>query len=249
MSTAGQLILAAYQMVGYYGATETMSGADSALGLQQLNMMLDSWSNEALMCFAITEQSFSLVPGKSRYSIGTTGSPDVNATRPIRLIEGHGAAYLQDGNGNNYAVDVVTQARWNQISNRSNIVTSNIPDTLFYDPQMPLGFINLWPQPNAGGFTVFFDSYLQLADVTSLTTAFSLPPGYELAIQSNLAVQLGPFIKNAPVSPDVKDIARKSKAVVKRSNKRNVLSQFDAELLPRGQGTYNPYVDAWTTTR
>jgi hypothetical protein len=247
MSTAQQLILAAYQMLGYYGANETMNAADSALGLQQLNMLLDAWSNESLMCYALTEQSFPVVAGKSRYSIGKTGSPDVNATRPIRIMEGPGVAYLQDSNANNYAVDVVPQSKWNQIANRGVNTTSNIPDTLFYDPQMPLGFINLWPTPSLGGYTLYFDSYLQFVDAANLISSFTLPPGYELAIESNLAMLLGPFLKNVIVSQDVKSIARYAKATLKRSNKRNNQSNFDRELLSNAQPTWDVYSGRYNT--
>jgi|SRR5579863_6414544 len=240
MSTALQLITAAYQMIGYLGANETLTAADSALGLQQLNMMLDSWSNESLTCFAITEQNFPLVVGKSSYSIGTSGGADITQQRPIRIMEGPGAAYLQDFNQNNYRVDVVTREQWNQIANRGPTTTSDIPDTLFYDPQFPLGIINLWPTPIIG-YTLFFDSYAQFGDMANLVQQFALPPGYELVIESNLAVLLGPFCKNALVSQDVKDIARWSKANVKRTNKRTNVAQFDKEITKSGQPNFNIY--------
>lgn len=240
MSTAQQIITTAYQMIGYLSANETMSAADSALGLDQLNKMLDSWSNSPQACFAVTEQSFPLVPGKSSYKIGTSGGADVNATRPLRIIEGPGAAYIQDGNGNNYPVDVVPRDQWNQLANRGPNTTSDIPDTLFYDPQSPLGVLNVWPNPTMA-YTLYFDSYQQLGNMANLTASFSLPPGYELAIQSNLAVLLGPFCKGALVSQDVKDIARTSLAAIKRTNKRNTVAQFDRELSSSAQATYNPY--------
>lgn len=239
-STAGQIILRAYQMIGYYGASETMTAADSSLGLDQLNKMLDSWSNEDLACFAILEQSFPLVVGKNSYKIGPSVSADVNATRPIRLIEGSGAAYLQDTNANNYRVDVVTREQWNQIANRGTTTTSNIPDTLFYDPQMPLAVINIWPTPTIA-YTLFFDSFLQLADMGSLTTVFNLPPGYELAIQSSLAILLAPFCKNATVSTDVVRIAARTLANIKRSNRRNNVAQFDREITKSGMPNWNIY--------
>lgn len=240
MSTAGALILRAYQMIGYYASTETMTGADSLLGLDQLNKMLDLWSNEPQACFAITEQSVVLTPGKARYSIGLTGGADIALTRPIRIMEGMGAAYLQDFNGNNYQVDVVTQQDWNMIANRSSTTVSDIPDTLFYDPQMPLGFINIWPYPTLG-YTLFWDSYLQLTDMGTLTTQFQLPPGYEIAIQSNLALLLATFVKNAEPSQLVKDIARKTLATIKRSNQRNNVAKFDREITKSGSPNFNIY--------
>ena len=156
---------------------------------------------------------------------------------------------MKDGSGHNFSVEVVTQQKWNEIGNRSSLTSSNLPDTLFYDPQMPLGFLNLWPQPNAGGYTLFFDSYLQLADASVLTSQITLPPGYELAIQDNLAVALWPFcFTGKPLPPAVEKAARLSLATVKRANKRNNVAQFDKELNPRGQSVYNPYTDSYRST-
>jgi hypothetical protein len=240
MSTSGAIIKSAYQMIGYLASNETMNGGDALLGLDQLNKMLDSWSNEPQACFAILEQSFPLQPGLAAYTIGLTGGAVIAQQRPIRIMEGPGAAYLQDFNGNNYRVDVVTKEDWNQIANRSSTTVSDIPDTLWYDPQFPLGVINIWPYPTLG-YTLFWDSYQQLVDMSSITQQFMLPPGYELAIQSNLAIHLAPFCKNATVSTDVVKIAAKSLAAIKRANKRNNVAKFDREITKSGMPNFNIY--------
>jgi len=242
-STAGQIIGAALEMLGVYAPGDTVSAADSTRALDQLNKMLDSWSNESLVCYAITEQSLLLIPGKTSYTIGTSGTPDVNLTRPIRLIEGQGAAYVTDSNGNNYDVDVIPRDQWNQISNRTSTTQSNIPLNIFYDPQYPLGVINVYPSPTIG-YRLYFDSYLQLGNLSGLTTALSFPPGYELAIQTNLAVLLGPFFKSALVSEDVKAQARESKKQIKRSNRRTNVASYDPEL-GQTKGFYDVYSDGF----
>lgn len=242
MSSAGAIIQSALEMLGVYAPGEIPSAADTTRALDQLNKMLDSWSNESLMAFAITEQSFSLQLGKTAYTIGTSGSPDVNATRPLRLIEGPGAAYLQDGNSNNYQVTVVPRDRWNQIGNRGVATVSNVPDTLFYDPQFPLGVINIWPSPTST-YKLFFDSYIQLGNLANLTASLSFPPGYEAAIQSNLAVWLGPFFKSSEVSPDVKALAADTKKIIKRTNRRTNPATLDPVVTSRG--SYNVYTDSF----
>jgi len=240
MSTALDIIRRAYQMIGWLASNEPLSGADTELGADQLNKMLDSWSNESLMCYAVLEQSTVLVPGKTAYTIGSGG--DIDAARPLKLRDGYGAAYLRDSNNNNYWVTVVQKDRWNLISNRGPTITSNIPDTLFYDPQFPLGVINIWPTPTEA-MTLFWDSYLALPDMPTTATAFSLPPGYELALQSNLAVLLAPFCGKTQVSPDVRAIAMQSKAQIKRTNIRLNVAQFDPEISENGRRSYNIYTD------
>ena len=114
---------------------------------------------------------------------------------------------------------------------------------IFYDPQFPLGIVNVLGVPNSAGYTLFFDSYLQLTQFATLDTAFSLPPGYKAFIQSNIAVWMGPFFKNAVVSADVKMRAKETKRVVKRMNKRTAIAQFDNYLVSRPSGTYNIFTD------
>ena len=203
--------------------------------------MLDGWSNENLSCYAITEQSVVLTPGKSTYTIGTSGGADIALTRPLRLIDGPGAAYMQDPTGNNFWLNVVPLDKWNLIGNRTSTVNSNIPDTLFYDPQFPLGKLNFWPQPNTGGYTAFWDSYLQLTDFTALDSAVSLPPGYKDALQKCLAIEIWPDFKSGEPTQLLVMMADKARATIKRTNIRPVEAVYDPELVSRAIPTFNIY--------
>ncbi len=242
-SSALSLIQAALERIGAYGPGQIVTAADSSRGLDQLNKLLDSLSNESLACFAISQINFTLIPGKTQYSIGTTGTPDINATRPLKIREGEGMAYVQDSNGNNYDVVVVPQSRWNMLGNRSVLTQSNVPSMLFYDPQFPLGLINIYPTPTVG-YQMFVSSLLQLASMQSLTQFFNLPPGYELMLETALAEQLWPFFKSSEISATLQRQATKAKAVIKRLNKRNDLATLD-DSLTGGGGYYNVYTDSY----
>lgn len=239
MSTAQNLIQAALEELGVYAPGEVLTDADAERGMWVLNGMLDSWSNESLFCYAIQTISFPMVVGQSQYSIGTGGQ--INATRPLRLIEGPGAAYVRDVNNNNYPVAVIPQDKWNLIGLKTN--TSNIPDTMFYDPQFPLGLINIFPVPNIS-YMMFFDAYLQLSDFADLTTPIALPTGYQDAIQHSLAVRLKPFFKDAQIDPIIIELASMSKAAIKRNNIRSNVALYDAEIVSRATPTYNIYRDS-----
>jgi hypothetical protein len=239
MTTAQNLIQTSLEMLGIYAPGETLTAADASRGLQLLNAMMDSWSNESLACYAIQEQSLPLVVGKNQYTVGPGGN--LNGTRPIKIIEGPVAAYIMDQNQNRYPVQVIPQDRWNMIGLLTN--TSNIPDTIFYDPQYPLGIINVFPTPNESN-TLYFDAYLQLTDFSSLTSPMSFPPGYEAAIFSNLAVWIKPFFKDAQLDPDVRELASKTLAAIKRTNMRQNIANYDAEIVSRASPTYNIYRDS-----
>jgi hypothetical protein len=244
MTTARDLCQGAAEALQIYAPGEQLLDADASRLFLLLNQMIDSWSNESLTCYAILEQSVALQVGQLSYTIGPGGQ--INATRPIRIIDGPGAAYLLDVNGNRYPIDVVPRDQWNQIWNISSTVTSTLPDTLFYDPQFPLGIINIYPQYAGGlGVTAFWDSYLQLSDFASLTGAVSLPPGYERMIQTNLAIEAAPYFPTAVVSPALAKAASESKANVKRSNIRENVAQFEKVLTSRAGAVYNPYSDGY----
>ena len=237
--TARFMIQDAFEQIQVYAPGETLLDADAARGFSVLNAMLDSWSNESLMCYTILEQSGTLTPGVSAYTIGAGGT--FNITRPLRIIEGPGAAYMLDQNNEKYDLEVLDRARWNMIGQINNVDT-NIPTQLFYDPQYPLGVLNFYPIPNIG-ITAYWDSYLQLSEFSSLSSNLFLPPGYQMAIQDNLALLLAKYYPTAVVTPDLRLSARESKGAIKRTNARPIKATFDPEIVSKGQGTYNIYND------
>lgn len=239
MTTAADLIQEALEELQVYAPGQPISSADAARGLSQLNAMIDSWNIEPLACYAVQEQSVVLVPGKSSYTIGTGG--DINLPRPQDIITGFGAAYIQDTLGNNFSVEVIQKDRWNTIGNRTT--SSQIPDTLFYDPQYPLGIINIFPTPLLS-YTVFFDSTLPQQSFSTLQTVLNAPPGYKDAIQKNLTVRLKPFFKVGPIDPYIMEQARLLLGNVKRSNIKPVESIYEKEIVAKGAGSYNIYRDS-----
>ncbi len=243
MTTALDLITGAFQAARVYAPGEVLLASDAAQGFTLLNQLFDSWSNESLTCYAIAEQSFVPSVGITSYTIGLGPPAGVIALqRPIRLITGPGAAYLMDTNNNRYPVRVVAQDEWNLIWNLVS-VTSNLPDTIFYDPQFPLGVINIFPQPNTTDVRMFFDSYLQLTDFADMNAAVQLPPGYERAIQQNLALELEPYYPTSIITQLLNRQAAESKGNVKRSNIRPVEALYDRFLTKNAVSRYNIYSD------
>lgn len=241
MTTANDIIVDAAESMGVYSPGETMSAADSSRMLSILNDMLDSWSNESLTTFAKLEQSLVFNPGQYQYTIGPGGY--VNATRPLRILDGYGTCYILDTNGNRYPVEVMQQDQWNLIGNITQ-VNSNIPSRLFYDPQFPLGIINVFPVPNIG-WTLFFDSWLQLVEFSGLTTAVSLPPGYVRALKRNLALEAWPYFYEVDKNPPAALVKSAMTALgnIKRTNIKEVVAVFDPEIISRASPTYNIYRD------
>lgn len=245
-TTSKDIVQDALEMLGVYAPGEVMSDADAQRGLTCLNDMLDSWSNESLICYANLEQSATLVVGQQYYTIGPGG--DFNMTRPLAITVGPGQARITDTNGNQYDMEVIQQDRWNLIG--APYTTSDIPDTLFYNPQYPLGIIGVFPVPIIS-YKMTWDSRLQLGDFADLTTAVSLPPGYIRALKSNLAVECFPYFKadGAQLNPTIQLKAMMSLGNLKRTNMKEIIAGFDPEIVSRAQQTYNIYSDSQSGNR
>lgn len=254
--TAGELVQDALEKLRVYAPGEEATPPDMMRGLRTLNQMMDSWSNESLFCYSILEQFGPLIVGKNSYLIGLGSgdldvgfilggspigkTPDWVMQRPIRIIGTPGSAYVRDGTGNKYQVDVVPLDSWNLIN--TSQANSDIPDTLYYEPTYPYGTIRVYPTPNTA-WTLAWTSYLQLSSFANTSVALTLPPGYERAITFNLAVELKSYFDGANLDPTVIKGAMEAKAAVKRSNIRPVTAVMDPELVSRGNTVYNIYTD------
>lgn len=238
--TASDIITRSMKALQVVGGNEVPSATEANDGLIAFNAMLDSWSNENLFAYAVQEQSFTLVVGTNQYTIGSGGV--INVTRPLDIVQ----AYVQDASNNNFMMTILPRDKWNQIGDRSTNITSQLPDTLFYDPQYPLGVINIFPTPLLG-YTVFFDSMLQQNQFSSLTAALTMPPGYELAYVSNLAMQM--VLLGFQTTLDAKQLAlldktaSDSKAAIKRTNIRENIADYDPAIVSRSYYSYNIFRD------
>ena len=241
MATTNDMITRAMKALKALGGNEVPSAAEYTDGLNAFNMMLESMSLERLATYRIQEQSFTLTIGTASYTIGPGGA--INTTRPLDITQ----AYIQDTNSNNYLLTIVPRDKWNQIGNRGSTITSQIPDTLFYDPQYPLGVINIFPTPLLG-YTCFYDSALQQVTSVSGSTTISMPPGYERMYVFNLAVEMANMFgfEIPPVGPgqkNVVELAAEAKANVKRNNLPEIIANYDGAIVSRSYASYNIFRD------
>ena len=232
MTTALDIIKGALKLNGKLGQGESLGSYDSSDGLTALNDMLDSWWNERLAVFQIRRQTHTLVAGTGSYTIGSSGT--INTTRPNKIV----GAFITSSSID-YPMRVIDVKAYDAISAKTT--QSDIPQYLYYQPSYPLGIIYLWPVPSAAN-TLNYDSWLQIQSFSTLTTAVSLPPGYERALRYNLAVETAPLFGVSEPSAIVIRIATESKAAISRTNSPAMISQVDAGLV--GHGTlYNVNTD------
>lgn len=238
MATSNDVITRAMKALGTLGRTEVPSAAEATDGLAAFNALLESWSNENLMSYVTLQRSFPLVANTQSYTIGTGGV--INTTRPLNITQ----AFIRDSNNMDYGMRIVPRDVWNDIGAKT--VTSQIPDTLFYSSGFPLGTINVFPIPLIA-YTCFYDSTTNQVTFSDLTTAVSMPVGYERVFVFNLALEL--MAAGYPCLLDEKQLGALMKAAsdgmanIKRTNIKEVLAEYDEAIVSRSYATYNIYRD------
>jgi len=224
--------------IGYLGRTEVLKAQDATDALDAFNAMLDSWSGESLASYANQTFTHTMTANTSSYTIGSGG--DIAGTRPDDINQ----AWIRDSNNLDYEMSIYPQNRWNSLGQKS--ITSQIPTTMFYDPQFPLGIINIFPTP-LQAYGLRFTAIVQQSTFSTMTHSLSAPPGYERAYVLNGALEL--VSAGFPCQLKDKDYIRlmdnasQAKANIKRKNIKEVLADYDPAIVVRTAATYNVYSD------
>lgn len=185
---ASDIITDTLHEMGVYSPSESISNADMAQGLITLNDMLDQWQNEGVFIFSLTTNTINLGNQVQTYSIGP------GASRPDRIQSGPGAASVSNS-GTITPVKVVSRLEWRAIQGVDP--GPGIPDTLYYDPQYPVGIFNVAPIPNIGGLVLSWYALQPFYSFAAFTTQASFSQGTVDAMKSNLAIRLKPYFATA----------------------------------------------------
>lgn len=101
-------------------------------------------------------------------------------------------------------------------------LTNSLFTSVYYNPTFPLGTIYLWPTPDTAIHDLVLYLPKQLSTFADLSNEYNVPPGYEEALEYNVAERLlVPYaVKDAAVIQGVRDMAVRSLATIKRQNTR-----------------------------
>ncbi len=92
MTTALDIITDALQKTGIYAPSETINDADANIALIALNKLIDSWREEFLYLYELTQTVIQAQNGKQVYTIGAPTGADIVQPRPQKINGGPGAA-------------------------------------------------------------------------------------------------------------------------------------------------------------
>lgn len=217
MTTALGIIKAAMRKAGVLTKNETPSADEAQDALDMLNDLIASMSNDSLIVYARTVESFSLVAGTKSYTIGSGAT--FNTTRPIKIV----SAYVRSGTID-YPLQIVSDEQYASISVKS---TGGTPEYLNYTNAFPQATINLYPSPSSAD-TLYLVTEKELSSF-ALSDTVSMPPGWKRMLIYNLAIEIAPEY-GQPIPAEVGQIARESKGELKAAVMAAKPMQWDTGL-------------------
>jgi hypothetical protein len=192
-----------------------------------LNLLLETWRLESLMVYAIDTVTLALT-GAASYTWGPGGA--INTTRPVRLE--HAAQRLA---GTSPALDVplevLTDSQYEEIALKG--LVSSIARWVYLDSAFPLATLRTYPVLPSGD-SLLLSVWHPLTAFASLDTTVALPPGYELALQTSLSIELASMFRDCTITAALAAQAVRSKALLKVINTRPRFLQLPAGL-PTGR--------------
>lgn len=229
MATTKGLIESALRTIGVLASGEEAKPSEVVDAIELANQMLASWSNEGLVVYSLTHETFD-APAARSVTIGPGG--DIDTVRPIKIE----SVTFKDPGGIETPVNLMTLSAWKNTPVKDVVVSA--PSGVYYEPTFPRGLLMFNAIPTSGnGETFTIVSFKELAELPGLTQQLQLPPGYERLIRLGLAIEVAPEY-GANINPLIFDQYRSAKIAIKRTNSatRGGTLRVDSGILNRGSG-------------
>lgn len=229
MAAVSTMILRSMRMTGEKARGDTLDSNEQVECLAELNTFLEASGIDPLLCYQLVQESFALSANTVSYTIGP-GATLSTAARPTKLSD---PCFVRDSSSLDSALTIINAEAYGRIVMKS--AGQTYPKWIFYDrgfDSSGYGTVYLYPAP-ISNLTLFINSEKQLGTVSSVSQNLSLPPGYQLFIESNFAIHLA--AGQTPISAEVARIARDSKAAIKNTNLPVTAATLDTGLVRGGR--------------
>ena len=207
MATATTICTDALKEIGILAEGDTPSATMIDDAFRALNRLMELLSND--QSFAYTPSlSYLALTGQASFTIGPTAT-DVVVARPISIE----SAFVTRGTID-YPVRVVNNQQWDSIVYKTS--TGANTEIVWYEPTMPNGIIHVWPK--CSGCTLNLRTINLVNSFADISTALSMPPGYEEMLIKMLAVNIAPQYPACTLSQLTVKAAQNAQKVINRVN-------------------------------
>jgi hypothetical protein len=222
------IITPALKEIGVLAAGETATSEDAADALSRLNRLIDRLAAESSSIFYRTRTTWTISANDGEYTVGS--GANVNIARPV-FVHQIGFIDTSTDPDTEYPLKMLTEDGYAAIPQKAQ--TSTFPQFAFYNPTYANATLTLWPVPTSSTLSGVIYHSTAVTSFATTSTSVSLPPGYEEALVTNLALLLCPQFERQP-SPVLVQAARESMATLKRVNSRLSDLSFEAGALIGG---------------
>lgn len=229
--TANKIIHRAMRLLQQLTPDASPTAQEAADGLYALNSMLDAWTIERLMVYQIRQTTHTWPANTTSRTIGSGG--DFNTSWPVRLEET--GSFFRDRSSIDYPVRALPREQYDLITYKS--AKGSTPEYLYYDYAFPIRNLYAYPVPSQQ-LTLYLDSWQALQQFTGQTSEINMPPGYQAAIEYNLALWIAPEF-GAAAKAAAKDIEKQAgtlKQAIRGMVQPNMVSSVD---LYQGRGRHS----------
>ena len=219
------IITPALQDLLVYQTGENVSAADSAVALQSLNAMIDSWGAEDLTMFQVARQVFPLTANQQDYEMGP--GAEFDAPRPS-VINNAGIILTPLGTpAIEEPISILDDDQWAML--RLKPLLSTFPTAVYPNYTYPNATLSFYPIPQSDGYSVALYIPQAVTAFADISSTVSAPPGYLEAMEYNLALRLAPkFGRLAPQTVVV--AAKQALDKIKSRNSAAPLLTSDAPI-------------------
>lgn len=217
--TAQDLITAAMGLIGVLALGETLGPDESADAFARLNRMVDRWGTQPLTMGMLLRTTKTLTASTASYTIGTGGAIDI--VRPTEITYANLIIDTAATTVTEIGIPVFTDQAWAGVLQKT--LTGPLIQGIYYDRGWTagLGIVYPWPIPTVGTTQLVLYTPVAVSQFATLTAEYSFRPGYQDALEYNLAKRLA-AAWSLPCPPDVIEEAKASLADIKRPNSRLV---------------------------
>lgn len=182
--TRNELIAGALQVLGVADPASFISPTSEQFlqAASALNIMVKAWQSDGLQLWALKEHNFPLT------SSATYSSTTLGIAKPLKVI----GAYRRNTVSNiDVPLTIITRDEYNNLPNKNT--QAGIPINLYYDPQLDVGTVYVWPAPsnaaiNSERITIRYQRPFEDFDAATDTPDF--PQEWLAALKWGLAREL-----------------------------------------------------------
>jgi hypothetical protein len=196
MATFLDIFIDSLTEIGQLGTGRSPSSEQTQQCLRVVNRMLDKWSIQRLMLFTVAVRQFALTPNVQDYTLGPTGSLGAGAQTRPNFVEA--AQVTPPGSSLYLGLNILDQIKWGAIRDKGATCSANgVPQDLWPEYTFPNVGLHFWTIPS-NATALYLKTWEALPKAVTIFDVLNFPPGYEEAIQHNLAMELSPFYDIQP---------------------------------------------------